>query len=64
MCKVKEERKKYRGDEKRAADHHFILIWIMAQKVNAIKWEWLFGKGVPRSLGEFAIGRLDTVFVM
>lgn len=51
-------------DEKELGDHRFILIWIVAQKSKAIKWEWLFSKGVLKSLGEPKIARLDTVFVM
>lgn len=52
------------GDEKEQGDHQFISIWIMAQESNAIKWEWLFSRGVLRSLRELQIARLDTVFVM
>lgn len=40
------------GDEDEQGAHQFILIWIMAQQCNAIKWEWLFSKGVLRSLQE------------
>lgn len=53
-----------KGDEKEQGDHQFISIWITAQESNAIKWEWLFSRGVLRSLGEPQIARLDTVFVM
>lgn len=53
-----------KGDEKEQGDHQFISIWIVAQESNAIKWEWLFSRGVLRSLREPQIARLDTVFVM
>ena len=74
MCKTEKKRKKTepvaiygamgKGDEKEQGDHQFISIWITAQKSNAIKWEWLFSRGVLRSLREPQIARLDTVFVM
>lgn len=74
MCeKKKKKRKKHsiaiyramgKGDEKEQGNHWFISIWIMAQECNAIKWEWLFSRGVLRSLREPQIVRLDTVFVM
>lgn len=41
-----------------------ILIRIMAQQSNVIKWEWLFSRGALRSLREPWVVRLDTVFVM
>lgn len=53
-----------KGDEKEQRDHQFISIQIKAQESNAIKWEWLFSRGVLRSLREPQIARLDTVFVM
>lgn len=53
-----------KGDEKEQGDHWFILIWIMAQESNAIKWEWLLSRAVLRSLREPPIAKLDTVFVM
>lgn len=53
-----------KGDEKEQGDHWFILIWIMAQESNAIKWEWLLSRAVLRSLREPPITKLDTVFVM
>lgn len=36
----------------------------MGEGSNTIKWEWLFSKGVLRSLRESQIAKCDTVYVM
>lgn len=78
MCNIQKKKKKRRrkhearipisrgvkkGDEKEQEDQ-FILTWITEQPSNVIWREWLFGRGVLRSLREPRVARLDTEFVM
>lgn len=54
----------WKKEMKKSREIASLSLWIMAQESNAINWEWLFSKGVLRSLRELQIARFDTVFVM